>query len=360
MEQQIAKKEHFNELPMITFRWLKANDLRLTSVKADSFYDDRNAVISGAELVSTFKGEIKDFLHDYQGTNKEELDLILNAATSKRYIESSSNEALVHLSYDLDENHQNLATINIFKVKAGETLNVLMDLKGGQDTVLATMLNLIEVEKGGVLNLHKINRLNLNCRHIEQRHSQVAETGQVHATSIELGAKESIIHYLTDLAGDEAHGELQSFYVGNGNRIIDLFHQMNHFGQRCTSNMEIRGALTDQAKKYFRGTLDFRTGSSGSEGGEVETVMLLDPKVKSFAIPLLLCGEDDVIGNHAASAGQIDDDKLFYLMSRGFSKEEAQRMVVESSFRPIIDALPLEPLKDEILERLYELMKKVN
>jgi Fe-S cluster assembly scaffold protein SufB len=72
-----------------------------------------------------------------------------------------------------------------------------------------------------------------------------------------------------------------------------------------------------------------------------------------------LCGEHDVIGNHAASAGQIDDDKLFYLMSRGFSHEESKRIIVESAFRPIIDQMPDEKIQERILERVGAMMKKV-
>ena len=72
------------------------------------------------------------------------------------------------------------------------------------------------------------------------------------------------------------------------------------------------------------------------------TCLLLDPTVKSISLPLLLCKEDNVVGNHAASAGQIDQNKLFYLMSRGLSESEATEMIVMGFVEPFTKELPME------------------
>lgn len=356
-----AKKLKYNELPVITFRWVRANDLRLAEVEPDGAVYSRAHVVSGQELLRPFDEiRIEEWLGSYPGTNETELARVLNEASVTHYIQSSAAGEMVRFHYDLSGAEHSLLELNVIEVQANESLNVLMEYVGDETATLASVLNLIRVAPGGVLNLYKINHLPTGARHIEQRYAKVAEGGTVNYYSIELGARETIVHYLTDLAGDESQGHLKSIYVGHESRIIDLSHQMSHWGRKSRCDMEIRGALTDRARKYFRGTLDFKRGSAQSEGGEVETVMLLNKDVKSFAIPLLLCGEDDVIGNHAASAGQIDEDKLFYLMSRGFSHEESKRIIVESAFRPIIDQMPDEALRQRILDRIAMMMKKVN
>ena len=76
----------------------------------------------------------------------------------------------------------------------------------------------------------------------------------------------------------------------------------------------------------------------------------LDKTVNAHSIPTLFCYEDDVIGAHSASIGKIDQDKLFYLMSRGFSEKAAKRLVVESSFGPVFDAIEDEKIVEEIKE----------
>ena len=355
-----AKTLIYNELPVITFRWVRANDLKLKQLQLRGLDYKKDYILSGADHLKPFSQvNPKDYLGTYKGTNEEELTFIQEEARVKNYIVSSEDQSMVRFHYDLSGEASSLLEMNILEVAAGETLNVLMEYDGGAEAEFASVLNLIRVAEGGVLNFYKVNYLTHHVRHIEQRYAQVAEGGRVNYYSVELGARETVINYLTDLSGEESEGHLKSIYIGNEDRIIDLSHQMSHWGKKTRCDMEVRGALTDRARKYFRGTLDFKRGSAQSEGDEVETVMLLSPKVKSYAIPLLLCGEHDVIGNHAASAGQIDDDKLFYLMSRGFSHEESKRIIVESAFRPIIDQMPDEKIQERILERVAAMMKKV-
>lgn len=119
--------------------------------------------------------------------------------------------------------------------------------------------------------------------------------------------------------------------------------------KKSKSDIHTLGALSDVSKKSFRGTLDFLHGATGSEGAEEDTCLLLDPTVKSVSLPLLLCKEDNVVGNHAASAGQLDKTKLFYLMSRGFSEAEAKHIIVESMIRPIIDRIGNEDIEEAAL-----------
>lgn len=354
-----ARKLKYNELPRISFRWVRANDLKLVEIPLKSLEYGKDPVVSGASHISPLD-EITParMLGEYRGANQEELDFVLKEARVRHHITSAQQEELVSLKYHLSGEDTTLLELNVMEVRAGETLSVMMDYEGDDTAQFASVLNLINVAEGGILNLWKINRLPHGARHIEQRYARVADSGTVNYYSVELGARETVINYMTDLA-EQATGILKSIYVGNEERIIDLSHHMNHFGKRSFCDMDVRGALKDRARKYFRGTLDFKKGSAGSEGGEVETVTLLDKTVKAFAIPLLLCGEHDVIGNHAASAGQLDENQLFYLMSRGFTYEDAKRIIVESSFRPIIDLLPGDELQEAIIERVGQLMGQV-
>ena len=77
------------------------------------------------------------------------------------------------------------------------------------------------------------------------------------------------------------------------------------------------GVLRDQAFKLFRGTIDFKAGSAGSEGEEQEDVLILGDDAVNQTIPLILCAEEDVQGSHGATIGRLDDELLFYLCSTG-------------------------------------------
>ena len=127
---------------------------------------------------------------------------------------------------------------------------------------------------------------------------------------------------------------------------------MRHFGAKSESHILSKGALSGNSKKVFRGNLFFETGSVQSVGKEKEVVVLLNDKIKSDSIPALLCSEDDVIGEHAASIGQLDHEKLFYLMSRGLSLEAAKRLVIKASFEEVLMTIGDDGLKSSIEEAL--------
>ena len=80
--------------------------------------------------------------------------------------------------------------------------------------------------------------------------------------------------------------------------------------------------------------------------------MLLSKTAKSKALPMLLCSEDDVQGNHSNSAGKIDEDKLYYIMTRGISKKEAQKLIVKAKFNSVLEKINDEELKQELVEEI--------
>lgn len=98
--------------------------------------------------------------------------------------------------------------------------------------------------------------------------------------------------------------------------------------------------------------MDFKTGASKSVGAEDEYCMLLSKEARDKAMPVLLCAEDDVSGEHAASSGRIDENKLFYLMSRGLSYDEAKIVIVRAAFNPIIDSIGDNDVIEEILQEV--------
>ena len=111
--------------------------------------------------------------------------------------------------------------------------------------------------------------------------------------------------------------------------------------------MESSGVLSDEAFKLFRGTIDFKKGCPGSVGNEKEDVLLLGDDVVNQTIPLILCEEEDVEGNHGASIGELDEKTLFYLMSRGFTKEAAQQMIA----RARLDAVANQIMEPSVREK---------
>ena len=119
------------------------------------------------------------------------------------------------------------------------------------------------------------------------------------------------------------------------NYLVDIKSESN-------SNINVVGVLKDYANKSFKGTIDFKAGAKKAIGRVDEKVLLLSDDVKSRSLPMLLCGEEDVTANHTLAVSNFDEDKLFYLMSRGYSYDEAISLVVRGFANPISKSFPVE------------------
>lgn len=155
-----------------------------------------------------------------------------------------------------------------------------------------------------------------------------------------------------DLTGQHSDITARIGYLGTQGSHLDMNYVARHRGLGTTSRMESSGVLRDNAFKLFRGTIDFLQGSSGAKGDETEDVLLIGDDVVNQTIPLILCAEEDVEGNHGATIGQLDEAELFYLASRGIGAEEAERLIARARLEAVITRIPSEQVRREALERL--------
>ena len=178
------------------------------------------------------------------------------------------------------------------------------------------------------------------------------DRAHIHVILAEMGAAKAMSSCNIVLNGKESSADVDILYMGDGTRSVDISARVEHKGKNSLSNIRARGVLSGQSRKILRDTIDFISGSGGSKGREEENVLMLDPGVMNLSVPILLCGEDDVEGEHAASSGRPDDKLMFYMMSRGISENEAKKILVEAAFSAILNDVPDISLQNEILDVL--------
>ena len=202
------------------------------------------------------------------------------------------------------------------------------------------------------LKVIKIQNLNLHSYNFEGSKTEVFGNAELSIYSIELGAHVNIISNKNYLEEDGSKVEIWPGYLADKERKVDLEYSVVFRGRNTEGLIEGRGAVKDTARKVFRGNLYFKKGAKRSVGKEGEFAILLDKGVRSDSIPGLFCDEDDVIGEHSASIGKVDENKLFYLMSRGLTESNAKKLIVESSFKPILNSIEDEGIKNKLLDEL--------
>ncbi len=152
--------------------------------------------------------------------------------------------------------------------------------------------------------------------------------------------------------GDNTQTNLNTMYFGKQNAVIDLNYNVELTKFKNIANLNTIGALNNNAKKHYKGLINFIKGAQKSEGNENEYCIMLSKTAKSKSLPMLLCGEEDVTGRHSSSAGKVDESALFYIMNRGISKNEATKILVRAQFNNITKNIFDENIKNEILENI--------
>jgi len=358
-----------NTLPVITWRWLKVNKAKLKDFNISEIpaYNKPYVISENLEevTVKNMNSSIKVHENIKYFTNKEEgygvseefVELGEKHYNSGIFVHAPRNTKLaepIRLEYRLDEENFAVIDNNIIIAEENSEITIVIDYTTIENVdAFHNGVTKVYAKDNAIVNIIKVQRMNNKSYHFDSHVAYSSYGAKVNWIQVELGAKNSVTNFKNNLNEVSSEANISSVYLADGDRYIDLSYLMNHRGRRSISNIETRGALKDKAEKVFRGTLDFKRGASRSKGREEEFAILLDKTVKSDAIPLLLCEEDDIEGMHAASAGQIDSDKLFYLMSRGLDEKEAKKLIVEASFTPIIDKIPMGDLREAIAEEVH-------
>ncbi|PLR67114.1 Fe-S cluster assembly protein SufD [Bacillus sp. UMB0893] len=161
----------------------------------------------------------------------------------------------------------------------------------------------------------------------------------------------------TNLMGDGSYGDTKSVVVGRGNQIQNFTTKVIHFGKNSEGYILKHGVMKDSASSVFNGIGKIEHGATKSNAEQESRVLMLSEKARGDANPILLIDEDDVTAGHAASVGRVDPLQLYYLMSRGIPKVEAERLVIHGFLAPVVRVLPIEGVKKQLVEVIERKVK---
>ncbi|WP_100332186.1 Fe-S cluster assembly protein SufD [Bacillus xiapuensis] len=154
----------------------------------------------------------------------------------------------------------------------------------------------------------------------------------------------------TNLIGDGSYADTKTVVVGRGKQSQNFTTKVVHFGKNTEGYILKHGVMKDEAKSIFNGIGKIEHGASKSNAEQESRVLMLSEKARGDANPILLIDEDDVTAGHAASVGRVDPVQLYYLMSRGITRQEAERLVIHGFLAPVVDKLPIEGVKKQLTE----------
>ena len=260
-------------------------------------------------------------------------------------------------SFIFEFNEDNTILFDNIELLANENSNATVILKYESCSNIECFHNLVLkvlAKKNASLHIIILNFMNSFSQNFMSLDYEIGEEANIKCTVIDLGGKNSITNYYSNLIGKTSKNDIQVIYLGNKDQLFDLNYIAELRGEKSNADIEVQGALKDHSKKHFKGTIDFKRGCKKAKGNENEACMLLSDTAKSLTLPMLLCSEEDVEGNHSSSTGKVGEQELFYIMSRGFEKKEAMKLMVRARLNHIIESITKDSLREEILRKIDE------
>ncbi len=258
------------------------------------------------------------------------------------------SKACVTLKYLEGEKQAN--QVEIMAKEGAEVMVIMTYIATANAQGTAAVRTKILAEAGAKVHLVQVQLLGKGFHHLNDLGAELVGNASLDVLQLQLGGKEIYDGVRTELRGDNSNFTAAIGYFGRRGQKIDMNFIANHYGKQSTCTMTADGVLQEKAEKIYRGTIDFKPGSAGAQGDEKETVLLLSDDVVNQTVPLILCAEEDVKGNHSANIGRLDEELLFYLCSRGVTESEALDMLAKAK----IEAL-CRGLDDEETVRLVEM-----
>ena len=342
------EKLRVNDTPVRTARNFLINNIEVELDIPEEIAEFKNVEIINDKSIIDNQTSNKPLIY---GNGKILEELNHETANNKIRIQTNSKNENVKIIYNFDDNNLNL--INQIEIIANNDANVTIVYRSNtlnkclHNGIIKTIVN-----ENAKLNINIVNLLNEKSDNFEAMENTLEANSKLKYTIIDIGGKTSVSNYYSNIIGENADNDLKSIYLGIDNQRKDINYIAELRGTKTNIDIDVQGVLQDSAKKNFKGTIDFKKGCKKAKGNENEYCMLLSDKAKSIALPMLLCTEDNVEGNHSTASGKIDNNQLFYIMSRGLSYKEAVKLIVKANFNKIIERITDEELKNEVLNEI--------
>ena len=349
-----------NETPVRTSKNFNINNIKLEDVEVPERIKEFNNVkiVGESSKIKIENKEIKPSLTYGLGQSLENLLLNNSNQNLKIDIDSRINKELeINFKFDKD----NSVLIDNIEVTSNESAKSTIILKYSSEDDNSYFHNgviKLLAKKDSNINVIILNLLNEKSNNFLSIENELGENANVNYTIIDFGGKNSISNYYSNLIGNNSKNNISTIYLGNNEQLFDLNYIAELRGEKTDVNIEVQGALNDSSKKHFKGTIDFKKGAKKAKGNENESCMLLSKDARSIALPMLLCSEEDVEGNHSSSSGKADEKVLFYIMSRGLSYKDAMKLLIKAKFNRILESIKNEDLKILVLNEIDKKLKE--
>jgi Fe-S cluster assembly protein SufD len=204
----------------------------------------------------------------------------------------------------------------------------------------------IHVREGAKVEYVSVQNLSRQSWHFAAHHGRVERDAELDWVAGGFGSAKGKVWIQNDLAGQGATSRVTGAYFADGTQHLDYDTFQEHMAPHTTSDFAFKGALRDDASAVWRGMIRVEPDAQKTNAYQENRNLLLSKTAHADSIPGLEILANDVRCTHGATLGQVDREQLFYLMARGLSRAEAERLIVRGFFQDVLDRIELEPVRE--------------
>ena len=234
----------------------------------------------------------------------------------------------------------------------GSQVTVVDDLLGADKGMQSSVVEL-QVRENAVVRYMNLQDFEHTAHNFLTGRALLHRDADLRWIQVSWGSKLTKAFLDLDMVGEGVHGELLGIYFPTGRQHIDHQTLQIHRVPNCFSDLLFNGALKDRARSVYMGIIQVQKGAQKTDAYQRNGNLILDSTARADSIPGLEIEADDVRCTHAATAAQVEDEYVFYLMARGLTRPQAERMIVQGFFQAVLDRVPVESVVTK-LERVIE------
>lgn len=244
----------------------------------------------------------------------------------------------VVLEYGLSDG-EHVSTAQVVHAAENSSVKmVIVSSSGGNDGGFQSIRTEVYAARNAKVHLVKIQLLGNGFVQTDETAVFCGENARVEVTHIVLGGEKTYLGVGGSLSEYKASFRSDCAYLCEKNQLLDMQYVIEQRARKTDCQMFVNGTLRGNGRKNYCGIIDFKNGCSGSTGNEQEETLVLSPSAKNNSLPVILCDEEDVSGEHGATIGRLREDELFYMESRGIPKDAAENMIARAKIQSLLAA----------------------
>jgi Fe-S cluster assembly protein SufD len=207
-------------------------------------------------------------------------------------------------------------------------------------TLTSTVVEVL-ARDGSQVQYVALQRLGKGAFYQAQQRTLAGRDATLDTLNVTLGGTTSRVDLNARLLGAGANSDMLGLYFGDADQHFDHNTSQDHVAPNARSDLLYKGALADRSRAVFRGIIRVHPGAQRTDAYQTNRNLLMSPHARADSLPNLEIEADDVKCSHAATVGQLDEEMLFYLMARGLTREQAERLVVLGFLGEVLRRLPM-------------------